>query len=124
MGSGNIQDFLRSCKVVAGDLVDDWGLYMAIILLGLASFGLGRLSALESLKQPLTVSQAAAAAAPHTMDPGGHYVASRAGAVYYYPWCGGASSIAPENQVWFKSEEAAKGAGYSPAKNCKGLIAK
>jgi hypothetical protein len=29
--------------------------------------------------------------------------------------------IAPGNQVWFASEAAAQNAGYTAAKNCKGL---
>ncbi|MDP3646213.1 MAG: Ada metal-binding domain-containing protein [bacterium] len=121
MGSDNIHAFWLSCKNVAGDFVRDWGLYMAILLLGVASFGLGRLSVLELARAPASITQAAAAAAPRAMDVGGQVVGSKTGSVYYFPWCGSAANINLANQVWFKSEDAARSAGYVPAKNCKGL---
>ncbi len=121
MGQGNIHGFLLSCKNLGNDLLHEWGLYVAVLLLGLASFGLGRLSALESLKQPVSVAQTASVGAVRPLNIGGMFVASRTGTVYYFPWCGSVENIEPMNQIWFKNEEAAKSAGYRPAKNCKGL---
>lgn len=55
------------------------------------------------------------------MAVGGLVVASRNGSVYHFPWCSGGSQIKQENMIWFTSEEAAKEAGYTPSKSCKGL---
>ncbi len=117
----NIQEIAGFCKGILDDFLRDKGLFIAVFLAILASFGLGRLSALEASKQPISIRQAASAAAAVRMELGGQYVASRGGSVYYFPWCGGAGAIDSQNQIWFKSEEAARRAGYSPAKNCKGL---
>ena len=118
--------------------------YMAIVLIlvGAASFGLGRLSALEESKPPVRIlgSNAAVAvsgtagAAEETavikeseeaglpdLAPGGKYVASKNGSKYHFPWCSGAKRIAENNKVWFNSTEEARAAGYEPAANCKGL---
>src|SRR5690242_15182484 len=102
MGSDNIHAYWLTCKTGAGDLLRDWGLMTAVILLGLASFGLGRLSAIESVRPPITITEAPALAAPRGMFMGGEVVASKSGSVYYYPWCSAGSSIVPASQIWFK----------------------
>lgn len=48
-------------------------------------------------------------------------VASKSGAKYHYPWCGGAKTISENNKIIFPTNSAAREAGYEPAKNCKGL---
>lgn len=60
-------------------------------------------------------------AIPTANDSGGQVVGSRNGTKYFFPWCGSAKMIKPENLVTFTSVEAARQAGYSPAGNCKGL---
>ena len=117
----SIQDFWLKIKNATEEGVGEWGLYMVIILVGFASFGLGRLSALERARPPVSITMAPELARPQGMYRGGLYVASRTGGVYYYPWCAGGQNIPPERQVWFATPEAAKAAGYQPAKNCKGL---
>lgn len=117
----NIPETVGYSKALLDRMVGEWGLAAIIILLGLGSFALGRLSALEDARQPVSVYEASAAAATHAIPLGGQFVASRTGSVYYYPWCAGAQKIAQGNQLWFSSEAAAKAAGYAPAKNCKGL---
>lgn len=102
--------------------VGDWGLVLLLVLLSAASFGLGRLSVLESSRPPVSIGKMPAAVAPRGIYPGGMYVASRSGSAYYYPWCAGALKILPQNQRWFPDEESARQAGYAPAKNCKGLL--
>lgn len=99
---------------------------MAIIaLVALASFGLGRLGTARP-SEPLTIDYfaearpLAAGAALAEASPGG-VVASKKGTKYHLPWCSGAQTISEENRVYFESEEAAREAGYEPAKNCKGL---
>lgn len=117
-----IHQFGQEIKGWTVAAVGEWGIFALILLASLGSFGLGRLSALEGAKPPVSITQAAAATAPGPIIMGGQFVASRTGAVYYYPWCSGAAKIAPGNQRWFESEKAAQAAGYRPAKNCKGLV--
>ena len=47
-------------------------------------------------------------------DPGAgmSWVASSLGEVYYRRGCGNANRLSPENRVYFRTEEAAKRAGY------------
>jgi hypothetical protein len=119
---------------------------LIIILVGLSSFGLGRLSAFDESRQPITIEEEgiasanaetktqtasiakstgetvppAAAAGGKTLQPrSGQIVASRNGTKYYFPWC--ASNIAEKNKIWFNSESDARAKGYQPATNCKGL---
>ena len=116
-----IQDIWLKVKLGAEAALGEWGMILIILLVALSSFGLGRLSASEAPKSAISIGQAPVEALPRGMAVGGLIVASRTGAVYYYPWCGGATNIKPENQIWFKTEDAAKAAGYVAAKNCKGL---
>jgi hypothetical protein len=121
MSSRNIQEFLIRCKASLEDGVGEWGLYMVVFLVALSAFGLGRLSALEAAQAPVSVQMAPILASPQGIYPGGQYVASRTGSVYYYPWCAAGQNIPPERKLWFATAAAAKAAGYVPAKNCKGL---
>jgi len=79
-----------------------------VMLVGLAAFGLGRLSVIN---QGAATSQPT----PHT------YVGSKSGSVYYLPSCKGANSIKEENKVWFASASDAEAAGYKPATTCPGI---
>ena len=117
----NIPDVWARCKAFLEPVLGDWGLIAVVLLVGLSSFGLGRLSATEASKSVISVSEASDLPEPAGMAVGGLVVASRNGSVYHFPWCGGASQIKIENQVWFSSEDAAEAAGYSPSKSCKGL---
>ncbi len=108
---------------------------LLIILIAIASFGLGRMSVERDL-EPLntqTNNQALTALpslevevkAPEVkgseMKAGTKVIASRSGTKYHLPDCAGAKQIKPENRIEFESIEAAKAAGYSPAANCPGL---
>ncbi|MBI5644942.1 hypothetical protein HY970_02480 [Candidatus Kaiserbacteria bacterium] len=116
----NIQEYWLKIKAGVDLTLSEWGLAAIVLASVLASFGLGRLSAQIQGKPLVQVRQANVAAAQ--MALGGLLVAARTGDVYYYPWCTGAQKISPQNERWFESEEAAKRAGYHPAKNCKGMI--
>ena len=116
-----VQEVWLKVKLGIEAAIGDWGLVLVVLLVALSSFGLGRLSATEGSKSAISIGQAPLEAEPKGTAIGGLIEASRTGSVYYYPWCGGATSIKPENQVWFKTEDAAKAAGYVAAKNCKGL---
>ncbi|MCR4280939.1 MAG: hypothetical protein NUV88_01245 [Candidatus Kaiserbacteria bacterium] len=117
----SIQEAWLKIKNWTDIAVGEWGLVAIVFLIGLASFGLGRLSVLESVRPPVSITEAPALTEPRGMSIGGLIVASRGGSAYYFPWCASASKIAPQNQIWFASEEKARAAGYAPAKNCKGL---
>ncbi len=109
-------------------LRDDAFFYATLILLvGVASFGLGRLSVVE---QPVVMQQAAKAtlSAQHTASVAAakatttrRLVGSVNGTKYHYQWCPSAGMISEENRVYFASSEEARTAGYTPAANCAGL---
>lgn len=106
-----------------------------VALVGLACFGLGRLSVTQTegarlvINAPTTQVAAVAnvpvkaGAAPAQAAPrqAGTYVASKSGSKYYLPTCSGANRIKEENKVWFDSASAAEAAGYGKAANCPGL---
>jgi hypothetical protein len=52
---------------------------------------------------------------------GGTIIGVKTSKKYYYPWCGTIKKLSEKNAIVFESIEAAKSAGYTPAKNCKGL---
>jgi hypothetical protein len=116
-----IHEYINKIKYLVEGLIGEWGLFAVIFLLGLASFGLGRLSALEDARPVISITSASESLSPPTINRGGEFVASKTGGVYYYPWCAGADKIPPEKQKWFQNEDDAQGAGYTAAKNCKGL---
>ncbi|HWO07239.1 MAG TPA: Ada metal-binding domain-containing protein [Candidatus Paceibacterota bacterium] len=119
----SIRDIWLKVKWAAEAAIEAWGLIVPIFLVAFASFGLGRLSATEAAKPVVSITEASVYTERAGMAVGGLVVASRNGSVYHYPWCGGASQIKRENQLWFTSEEAAEKAGYVPSKSCKGLVA-
>ncbi len=116
-----IQETWQKIKPLLDAGIGDYGLFAVVFLIGIGSFGLGRLSALEEVRPPVALTQAPQEASPRGLYIGGLLVASRTGSVYYYPWCSGAQKILPQNQRWFESEAAAQKAGYAPSKACKGL---
>lgn len=118
---GSIQEAWFKIKNWAADSIGEWGMIAIVFLIGFASFGLGRLSVLESVRAPVSITNAPTITEPRGMNIGGMIVASRTGGAYHFPWCASAAKIAPQNQIWFASEEKARQAGYLPAKNCKGL---
>lgn len=104
----------------------DQRLFMAgvLVLVGIASFGLGRQS-VDRAEEPITMAPAAVAATkavvPTAPLPTTHYVASKNGEVYHLPHCSGAKNISAANKVTFASKAEAEAAGYRPAANCKGI---
>ena len=110
-------------------------IFLVIVLVGVAGFGLGRLSTLEEGRAPVEVlsSQGGAVVASveefgegndevvATQTSAGLLVGSKNSNKYHFPWCPGAQRISEANKVWFSGVEEAKKAGYEPASNCKGL---
>lgn len=119
-----------------------------IVLVGLSSYGLGRLSkvaenttsigvyGLEIVSKNLTLSadnvidnvQTSASTAvvanvvsSDVVSSSGVVVASKNGTKYHFPWCSGAKRISEKNLITFNSATDARASGYTPASNCKGL---
>jgi hypothetical protein len=101
---------------------------IALVLVALSSFALGRLSVLEQNREPIRIEYADQMATstadeesiPIQTPPVGGVVASKTGSVYYFPWCIGATKISESNKVWYATEELARTAGLR-AGNCKGM---
>ena len=118
---GRIQEYWLEIKGLADAGVGQWGLVALLAILGLGSFGLGRLSALEDVRPPVSVGFAPPAKNESGLVLGGQYVGSRSGHTYYFPWCSGAQSLKSANQIWFSSEREAQKAGFKAGKGCRGL---
>lgn len=119
---------------------NDLFVVLTLILVGLAGFGLGKISALEKSREPIIINKvlnststvksiseipieaAVSAKAMVASEKAlGFLVASKTGKKYHFPWCAGASQIADKNKIWFNSYEAAQNAGYTAAANCLNL---
>jgi len=125
----SIQDFREKLKAL---IMDDVYFYtVLIIVISALSFGLGRWSVQDTAlvsppsqivltEQSATVGAAQAKESPQSPDAStGTYVASKKGTKYHLPSCPGAKQMSDKNKVYFDSEEVAKAAGYSRAKNCE-----
>lgn len=123
-------------KVKSWAAANKFDLFIAavIFLVGLGSFGLGRLSVIWPKKQPIRITNNQlpvkeengvgnrnTQSAAITSAVKGKYIASKSGTSYHFPWCPGALRIKESNKIWFQSKEEAEGRGYKPASNCPGL---
>lgn len=130
-----VQDFMNRIKRFL--LKRDIYVVLIVLLVGLGSFGLGKLSDRAQENERVTLEEAFSDTtqfvAGTTTDVGvgeevpeipaatGLFVGSRNSDKYHYPWCSGAQRIKEENKIWFASEKEAEAAGYTPAANCEGL---
>ena len=145
----SIKDFSQKIKSVgigaknrAPDLTkisNDIFIVFLIVLTGTASFGLGKLSALEKQKVPISVLKTKEAMyasvlsavnnnpaiTTETKGVGetnsttkGLVLASKSGTKYYYPSCSGVFRIKEENKIWFNTVEEAVTSGLTLATNC------
>ena len=134
-----------SIQAMPQDLKYNLFIAFLIVLIGTASFGLGRLSVSnrtqnQGIKVLLPEGQQAnifqgfeqkdiqitsqnqdVPGNVYVPDQGGEVVASKSGTKYHFPWCAGAKQISEKNLITFTSTEEARKAGYTPAANCKGL---
>lgn len=130
----NIAEFYRKSKYKIDELSRSELYTIAlIILIGFAGFGLGRLSLIEENKEDVKIEfpeylsasvlngQKTDKKITSTVITQGIIVASKNSSKYHYPWCSGGKSISEQNKIYFNSIEEALKAGYTPAKNCKGL---
>ncbi|MFH1454943.1 MAG: hypothetical protein ABIF22_01340 [bacterium] len=143
----SIKDFAEKIKLFLGNIKDkaygqekglkikeDLYIVIMIILVGTASFGLGKISSFEKNKTPISILRTKELITASVLNSqteknntaipeqtNGEVVASKSGTKYYYPWCSGVSRIKEENKVWFNNIEEARATGLTPAANCTGL---
>ncbi len=133
----SIKDFIKKSKCFL-DTNNDIFVCIIIILVAFGSFGLGRLSKTEESRNTLRIDNLKASIINtgkkhgkrepnEQIQPlplstlGGTYVGSKNGSKYHFLWCSGAKRIKDGNKVVFNTIEEARGAGYTPAGNCRGL---
>lgn len=107
---------------------------LIVILVGLASFGLGRLSKSnpeagikieyqvpqESNVISSTNGTSSALLSTKTITKVGEaFFASKRGSKYYSIGCSGGKTIKQENRIYFSTEEEAERAGYELSSTCK-----
>ena len=140
----SIKDFTEKIKLFFGDIKDkifcqnkglkikdDLYIVITIILVGTASFGLGKLSGYEKEKRPISILKTQESMYATVLEgisdtstqtqASGEVLASKTGTKYYYPWCSGVSKIKETNRVWFKTIAEARARDLTPASNCLGL---
>jgi hypothetical protein len=97
-----------------------------VILVGLGSFELGRLSkenTFQGLKieypaQNGEIIQANTQTAVSAISGGKNFFASSRGTKYYTISCSAGKTIKQENRVWFATSEEAEQAGYTLSSSC------
>ena len=132
-----LTDLLQKIKAFLKGNQKDLFLAALVFLTSAASFGLGRLSAIWPVKEPIRIeesklSELSELSKPNPQElnqlnsfnslnqPSGKFVASQNGSSYHLPSCPGAKQIKAENKIWFKTKTEAQAAGYNPAGNCPG----
>jgi len=136
----SIHDILHKIKG-EGSVDKTTLMYLLVIVgVGIASFGLGRLSVgtNASVVSDIAITQEGKAYIqppssrvnisknssknPVSNDQMGiekNYLASKHGKLYYTNGCKAANRIKEENRVWFATASDAEQAGYSPSTSCK-----
>ncbi|MEX2052636.1 MAG: hypothetical protein WD898_00200 [Candidatus Paceibacterota bacterium] len=112
--------FFKLIKEYQTDLL----LAVFVVLISVISFNLGKISAFNRLKTPITITEPNGITEAN-MGSGVNpqeqpVVASKAssGKLYHFLWCSGAQRIAEKNKLTFPNEAAALAAGYALASNC------
>jgi hypothetical protein len=109
---------------------EDIFIIILILLVGFGGFGLGRLSTIKEGREAVEMiypdesmvdSGVIQSNSLTIAENNQKYVASINGTKFHHPWCSGANRIKEGNKVWFATKGDAESAGYTPAKNCKGL---
>jgi len=129
MSIPNIFDKIKSKSGIDRNTV----MFLFIIVgVGIASFGLGRISSSYDRVQDtvdqvpskeLIVEDSILSTNLETLDTTQtkekRYVASKNGKMYYTIGCSGASRIKPENRIWFSTSEDAIKSGFTMSSTCK-----
>lgn len=100
-------------------------LIIVVVLVGGASFGLGRLSVNGEREDNVIIEnkvvndQETGYNKEEALNGEKRYVASKNGTKYYSRDCSGANRIKLENQIWFKNREDAEKSGFTYSSTCK-----
>lgn len=126
----SIHNFLDKIKGQTG--IDNTSILFLfiIVVVGVSSFGLGRLSLnnnFNNKKSNIVIEEGEIDKVNTTSRDSistnklqeGRYVASKNGKMYYSVGCSGAKRIKPENEIWFNTKEEAEKAGYELSSLCK-----
>lgn len=132
-----ITRFLYKIKSYIGDHLEEVGVSLIIVFVGISSFYLGKYSVLDTepqgritienhgLENPSVTNTPSNKVTSHEGVPAStgstQVVASKTGKKYYLPWCGAAQKISDKNKVYFASALDAERAGLTKASNCKGM---
>lgn len=128
-------------QFLIGDQGKDFFIVLIIIIVGLGSFGLGRLSKTTNKGSGITIeytdipsnapSNAITAVneaqntkiGQNMLNPEkaqkGAFFASNRGSKYYSIGCSGGKTLKEENKIYFDTEAEAKKAGYEISSTCK-----
>lgn len=102
-------------------------LSLVIILVATLSFGIGRLSVIES-GEPIQIEydptltaivSNAVVPVPRSSDTQSEVIASKNSNKYHYLYCPGAKQIKEENKIVFATPAVAQATGYTLAENCQ-----
>lgn len=105
---------------------DSYFYVLLILLVGVVSFGLGRVSMVDFSRDTVTDPQIVMIEPLESnisLQNNGSVpvVVSKSGSKYHLLDCPGAKQMKEENKIEFESIEVAQAAGYTPAANCPGL---
>lgn len=125
----SIPNFIHKIKSKTG-LDKATLLYLAVVVLvGVSSFGLGRISTEEKnvdskdivIEDSVSIDNNTETDFSRETDLSTEkrYVASKNGKMYYSLGCSGAKRIKPENEVWFETREDAEKSGFVFSPTCK-----
>ncbi|MEI7480279.1 MAG: hypothetical protein WCJ59_01505 [bacterium] len=135
--------FTKTTSFIESDLWKDIAIVAILVLVGLASYGLGRISIYEDKKPKVEVKDIICPISGQNVSISGSFIkgvktsvsentqntqlgtttiiASKNGTKYHYSWCPGAKQISEANKIWFNTIDEARTAGYTPASNCPNL---
>lgn len=130
----SIHDILAKIKGRAG--IDHITLIniIVIVLVGICSFGLGRLSLGNTqIDEPITITGSLDKNSNQKIKTPdidnniksintlskGQYVASKNGKLYYSIGCSGVNRIKEENKIWFETKDEAEKYGLTMSSTCK-----
>lgn len=119
-----LSKLLNFVKIHQPDII----LGVAIIMITIISFNLGKISALNNQRAQIKITGGEDAGdirdvtVPKTTPMRDQTVVASKnskGKLYHFTWCPGASQIAEKNKMTFANETAAIAAGFTLAGNCR-----
>jgi hypothetical protein len=127
----NIPEDMNKIKLWKSDYFRDFLVILIITIVGIGSFGLGRLSTQKGeggsakifyaeengSKTGNSTSLTNVAQGNQALESGA-YMASKRGKKYYPSDCSAAKSIKEENRIYFDTPQKAEEAGYSASSSC------